>query len=114
MNAVVAALLGTLLGALATIGAAVVSGWAQREGARISARAQHVKDRHEPRREAYKAFIEVTTNLKERFALLERYERASVDERESFRKDVNDRWVDLSLLGPVSVITGRLTFATWR
>ncbi|WP_159038759.1 hypothetical protein [Streptomyces sp. NRRL B-1140] len=106
MVAVVAALLGTLLGSLATIGAAFVSGLAQREGARISARSQYVKDRHEPRREAYKAFIEVATDLKERFAILERYERVSVDEREEIRKSVNSRWVDLSLLGPATVITG--------
>ncbi|MFC8005560.1 hypothetical protein ACFUCH_13515 [Streptomyces olivaceus] len=105
MSAVIAALLGTFLGSLATIGAAVVSGWAQREGARISARAQYVKDRHEPRREAYKSFIEVATNLKERFARLSNYERASIGERDSFRKEINARWVELSLLGPADVIT---------
>jgi hypothetical protein len=106
MVAVIAALLGTLLGSLATIGAAVVSGWAQREGARISAKSQYVQNRHQPRRESYRAFIEVATDLKEYFTPLRNYERPNLSEQESLRKEINARWVDLSLLGPADVITG--------
>ncbi|MEU6577120.1 hypothetical protein [Streptomyces sp. NPDC046805] len=106
MVAVIAALVGTLLGSLTTIGAAIVSGWAQREGVRISTRAEHLKEKHQPRRQAYRAFIEVTTDLKERFRSLPHYDHPPRSERESLRREINARWVDLSLLGPASVIAG--------
>ncbi|MFZ4203360.1 hypothetical protein ACOZE4_00580 [Streptomyces griseoincarnatus] len=104
MNAVVAALLGTLLGSLATIGAAVVAGWAQREGARIAARSQYVKDRHEPRRAEYKAFMKVATELSERILTAEGYRDSTLDEEMALRRNVHERWIDLSLAGPDSVI----------
>ncbi|MGW7277035.1 hypothetical protein ACWGIV_01735 [Streptomyces sp. NPDC054844] len=104
MNAVVAALLGTLLGALATIGAAVVTGWAQREGARISARSQHVKDRHEPRRSEYRAFMKVATDLNERILTTDGYRDTTREEELALRRHVYERWIEVSLLGPDSVI----------
>jgi hypothetical protein len=57
MDSGIAAVLGALAGSLATIGAALATGWAQREGARITARSQHRRERREPREEIYKEFI---------------------------------------------------------
>ncbi|MGW3688720.1 hypothetical protein [Streptomyces sp. NPDC005125] len=104
MIVVLATLLGTLAGAVATIGAAMATGWAQREGAQIAARSDHRKERREPRLLAYKAFIQSATELKDRVGV-DGYEDTAPSEEESLQKAVNERWIDLSLLGPVSVTT---------
>jgi hypothetical protein len=63
MDAGIAAVLGALAGSVATIGAALATGWAQREGARIVARSEHRRERREPRHEAYRDLIEAATAL---------------------------------------------------
>ncbi|MEV5596007.1 hypothetical protein [Streptomyces sp. NPDC052496] len=65
MDAGWAAVLGAVAGALATTGAALVTGWASREQARIAARAEHVRQRREPRREIYHGFLAVTSEVRE-------------------------------------------------
>ncbi|MEW2573583.1 hypothetical protein [Streptomyces sp. NPDC047070] len=57
MDAGTAAVLGALAGSTATIGAALATGWAQREGARITARSEHRMERRQPRHDIYKEFI---------------------------------------------------------
>ncbi|MCZ4117829.1 hypothetical protein [Streptomyces sp. H39-S7] len=104
MVAVAAALLGTLLGSLATIGAAIVSGWAQREGARISARSQYIKDRHQPRSDTYKSFMKMAVDLTDRVVENDGYEDTTADEERTIRKKISEHWIDLSLIGPNSVI----------
>ncbi|WP_431950475.1 hypothetical protein [Actinacidiphila sp. bgisy167] len=61
MDAGTAAVLGALAGSVATVGAALATGWAQREGARIAVRAEHRRERREPRLAAYKEFISVAS-----------------------------------------------------
>lgn len=56
-------MLGALAGSVATIGAALATGWAQREGARITARSEHRRQRLEPRTAIYKEFISHATQL---------------------------------------------------
>lgn len=57
-------MLGALAGSVATIGAALATGWAQREGARISARSEHRRERREPRLVAYKEFISAASEFR--------------------------------------------------
>ncbi|MEW9519338.1 hypothetical protein [Streptomyces tubercidicus] len=64
MDAGTAAVLGALAGSVATIGAAMATGWAQREGARITARSEHRRERREPRYNAYKEFIAEATRMR--------------------------------------------------
>jgi len=64
MDAGLAAVLGALAGSVATIGAALATGWAQREGARIAARAEHRRERRGPRESIYKEFVATATRLR--------------------------------------------------
>ncbi|MEV5374998.1 hypothetical protein AB0L26_03340 [Streptomyces nondiastaticus] len=63
MDAGLAAVLGALAGSVATIGAAVATGWAQREEARIAARSEHKRERREPRHEVYRQFISEANHM---------------------------------------------------
>ncbi|MFF6808824.1 hypothetical protein ACFZAG_02850 [Streptomyces sp. NPDC012403] len=63
MDAGTAAVLGALVGSVATIGAALATGWAQREGVRITARSEHRRERREPRQGAYQEFISSALSL---------------------------------------------------
>ncbi|GGX12675.1 hypothetical protein [Streptomyces chartreusis] len=65
MDAGLAAVLGALAGSVATIGAALATGWAQREGARITARAEHRRERREPRQSVYKVLISEASQLRD-------------------------------------------------
>ncbi|MFD5567981.1 hypothetical protein [Streptomyces cadmiisoli] len=64
MDAGTAAVLGALAGSVATIGAALATGWAQREGARITARSEHRRERREPRHNVYKEFIAEASRMR--------------------------------------------------
>ncbi|MEV8627533.1 hypothetical protein [Streptomyces sp. NPDC051079] len=57
MDAGLAAVCGALAGAVATTGAALSTGWAQREAARIAARSQHRKERIQSRQSHYREFV---------------------------------------------------------
>ncbi|MER5749203.1 hypothetical protein [Streptomyces sp. NPDC002088] len=103
MNAVLATLLGTLAGAAATIGAALATGWAQREGVRIAARSEFRKDRRQPRHETYKAFMEIATELRD-LALMTAHESLTREQEVSLRGRINEYWLEMSLLGPEAVI----------
>lgn len=65
MDAGLAAVLGALAGSVATIGAALATGWAQREGARITARSEHRRERREPRHDVYKEFIAEASRMRD-------------------------------------------------
>ncbi len=64
MDAGLAAVLGALAGSVATIGAALATGWAQRESALITVRSEHRRDRREPRQNAYKEFISIAHRMR--------------------------------------------------
>lgn len=57
MDAGVAAVLGALAGAVATTGAAIATGWAAREQAKIAARGEHRRERRDSRQMIYEEFI---------------------------------------------------------
>ncbi|MFI0262081.1 hypothetical protein ACH4OW_23925 [Streptomyces sp. NPDC017056] len=57
MDAGLAAVLGALAGSVATIGAALATGWSQREAARIAARAEHRRQQRDKRHDVYREFI---------------------------------------------------------
>ncbi|MGW7548452.1 hypothetical protein ACWGKQ_46160 [Streptomyces sp. NPDC054770] len=65
MDAGLAAVLGALAGAVATTGAAFAAGWSAREQAKFAARAEHKRQRREPREKAYKAFLSEAIALRE-------------------------------------------------
>ncbi|MFE9381107.1 hypothetical protein [Streptomyces sp. NPDC006855] len=59
MDAGLAAVLGALAGSVATIGAALATGWSAREQAKMTARAEHLRQRRDSRQSVYEEFIEV-------------------------------------------------------
>jgi len=104
MLTLIATLLGTVVGALATLGAAVASGRFQREGAQIAARAQLQSDRRQPRNDAYVVVLDRATRLRDRVGT-DLYEDTTVEEERALEETVkNMGWTELSLLGPSSVI----------
>ncbi|MGW3588194.1 hypothetical protein [Streptomyces fungicidicus] len=60
MDAGLAAVLGALAGAVATTGAAFATGWSTREQAKITARAEHRRQRRDARQAVYEEFMEAT------------------------------------------------------
>ncbi|MFJ2770556.1 hypothetical protein [Streptomyces sp. NPDC087300] len=108
-----AAVLGALAGGIGTILAGIATGWATREQARITARAEHRRLRHSPREEAYKAFISAAGALRDHalpmfFGLEEMYGRPTLDEEflreaQSHMRGVLAAWLTVNLAGPRSV-----------
>lgn len=101
MDAGIAAIGGALAGALATLGAAFVTGWVQREGARISVQAEYRNELRQPRREAYREFISAATQLSSATAS----EVLALDENLlngalRLGGPIDKAWLDISLLGP--------------
>ncbi|MFF3774321.1 hypothetical protein [Streptomyces sp. NPDC002232] len=112
MDAGLAAVLGALAGSVATIGAAMTTGWAQREGVRITARAEHRKERREPRHGAYRDFIAVASRMNDHVAILtvsyESFPSERIDEAFSARCEeaadaVKEKWVEVALAGPKGI-----------
>lgn len=98
-------MLGALAGALATTGAALVAGWASREQARISARVEYRKLLAEPRREAYRRFVEAATAYLEHLEKLtatRRVDSAFVQEAMGLTRPVREAWASVALAGPDS------------
>ncbi|MFB6876883.1 hypothetical protein [Streptomyces sp. NPDC056323] len=58
MDAGLAAVLGALAGSVATIGAALATGWSAREQAKMAARAEHLRQRRDARQAVYEEFID--------------------------------------------------------
>jgi hypothetical protein len=114
MDAGLAAVLGALAGSVATIGAALATGWSQREGVRIVARSEHRRQRQEPRNGAYKEFIDVASQMLDvvaAFTLTIAYddfpywrlsESLSSRAEEGFHA-VKEKWVDVALAGPKEI-----------
>ncbi|MEU0423901.1 hypothetical protein ABZ235_09815 [Streptomyces canus] len=57
MDAGLAAVLGALAGSVATIGAALATGWSAREQGKLAARAEHLRQRRDARQAIYEEFI---------------------------------------------------------
>ncbi|WP_159104204.1 hypothetical protein [Streptomyces sp. CdTB01] len=123
MLTLIATLLGTVAGALATLGAAIASGRFQRESAQIAARAQLHSDRRQPRHDAYKSVLETATKVSDRVDQ-DSYDDTTAEEENALKEAIASvDWVGLSLLGPEPIIaTGaelrglclRVTSCMWR
>ncbi|MGY1502921.1 hypothetical protein ACW4TU_41205 [Streptomyces sp. QTS52] len=114
MDAGLAALLGALAGAVSATAAGVSTGWATREQAKISARAEHYRQRIEPREAAYRAFITANNALVEHMGrkygfpsdsayLSSAPSREFAGEGRELAKTIRNCWQDIALLGPPAV-----------
>ncbi|WP_405817309.1 hypothetical protein OG241_22560 [Streptomyces sp. NBC_01390] len=101
MDAGMAAVLGALAGSVGTMGAAFAAGRAQRAGAEIAARAEHRKNRRDPRQAAYKELIDAALALAE----WEYYddEPNQDAELEPYLLRIQKAYVDVALAGPARV-----------
>ncbi|MGW4019928.1 hypothetical protein [Streptomyces sp. NPDC005009] len=104
MDAGLAAVLGAVAGSVGGVIGSLAAGRAQREGVRMTLKAEHVKERHQPRREAYKAFLQILLNLEAR-AAMENYEDTTRAEEKELRENLDARWIELALAGPESLAT---------
>jgi hypothetical protein len=102
MDAGLAAVLGAVAGSVGGVVGSIVTGRVQRDGVLMSVRAEHLKQRHQPRHDAYRVFLRSMTELKDR-VLVDSYENTRPTEEDAFRKEINERWIELSLFGPPSV-----------
>ncbi|MFD7565802.1 hypothetical protein ACFV7O_21665 [Streptomyces tendae] len=114
MDAGLAAVLGALAGSVATIGAALATGWAQREGARITARSEHRRERREPRHTAYREMIEAATSLRDMTVQYELFDASEISSDVHLREQdilglhakqalVRKRAIEVALVGPAPV-----------
>jgi hypothetical protein len=117
MDAGLAAVLGAGAGALATTGAALATGWASREQAKIGARAEHRRQRREPRQGLYKQFIDAASTAEWYMAMLplliamakqeDPLEEPTATEHaqrcRALADDVKKAWLDVVLAGPAEV-----------
>ncbi|MGP4002497.1 hypothetical protein [Streptomyces sp. 8N706] len=113
MDAGMAAVLGATAGALATTGAAIATGWASREQAKIAARAEHRRQRREPRQEIYKRFIGAANNAEWHFAalplLIAAFDRDELEAQERIGRfsemtdSIQETWLDVVLAGPAEI-----------
>ncbi|MFF1275144.1 hypothetical protein ACFVZC_17280 [Streptomyces marokkonensis] len=111
MDAGLAAVLGALAGSVATIGAALATGWAQREGARITARSEHRRQRLEPRTAIYREYLKHATDLRaavHHFSNVEALQIDQIDDDTARRiytsvENLRAAWPDVALAGPDSI-----------
>lgn len=113
MNEGIAAIVGALAGSLGTLTAAIATGWASREQARITARSEFLRQRQEPREAAYRKVIETVGAVREhdlRDHFAEGLEEQWVSQGVSYVREalercqpVKERWQDAALLGPAPV-----------
>lgn len=107
---------GALAGAVATTGAAFAAGWWQRENSRLAVRAEHRKQRREPRQEIYRSFISLASELRDLARSGEFLGDYSIDgqgrnfftpslaeEIATKAQEVRQAWVDISLAGPKEI-----------
>ncbi|WP_328880217.1 hypothetical protein [Streptomyces sp. NBC_00299] len=99
MDAGIAAVLGAVAGSVSGVIGSIAAGRAQREGVRMTVRAEAFKERHQPRRDAYKEFLQVLLNLDARLNT-PAYEDSTAAEEKQLRSDLDARWIDLVLVGP--------------
>jgi hypothetical protein len=113
MDSGIAAVLGALAGSVATIGAAIAAGWAQREGARIAVRSEHRRERREPRHAVYRELLKGATAFN---TTIGRYEFFDAEVPEDLhlqeteissllqkQAEVNKAAIDVALAGPKEV-----------
>ncbi|MEU9625310.1 hypothetical protein AB0D89_00595 [Streptomyces luteogriseus] len=68
----------------------------------MTVRSEHARERHQPRRDAYKAFLQVLLDLEARL-FMEAWEDSTPDEEKQLRRVLDERWTDVVLAGPEAV-----------
>ncbi|MFF9128536.1 hypothetical protein ACF09J_35820 [Streptomyces sp. NPDC014889] len=117
MDAGLAAVLGAVAGAVGTALAGASTGWASQQQAKIAARSAHQLERRQSRETAYRVFIRVADTLHEHvapivsswgvtegFVILRRPDQDFCEEAEAHGRALRDAWLEVSLLGPSSVL----------
>ncbi|WP_371796028.1 hypothetical protein [Streptomyces sp. NBC_01718] len=102
MDAGIAAVLGAVTGSISGVIGSITAGRAQREGVRMTVRSDHAKERHQPRRDAYRAFLQVLLDLDARLNT-PAYEDSTPEEEKQLRSDLDSRWIDVALAGPEEI-----------
>ncbi|MEU8849050.1 hypothetical protein AB0C70_23000 [Streptomyces sp. NPDC048564] len=115
MDAGLAAVLGALAGAVATTGAAFATGWSAREQAKITARAEHRRQRRDARQAVYEELINAVEMLIEATRSVDLGVTASranqeqsyfipdMKEVKSLEKSVRKIATKVTLAGPASI-----------
>lgn len=120
MDAGLAAVLGALAGSVATIGAALATGWSQREGARIAARSEHRRERREPRHEVYRQFIAEANHMGQQAAVYctlgaalrpDYYTEARTQRVHEMTRLIQSKATESALAGPKDVTESALKIA---
>ncbi|MBQ0974750.1 hypothetical protein KBZ00_27005 [Streptomyces sp. RK31] len=102
MDAGIAAVLGAVCGSISGVIGSVSAGRAQRESVLMTVRAEQLKEKHQPRRDAYKAFLQVLLDLDARLNS-PAYEDSTAEEEQQLRSSLDARWIDVVLAGPWSI-----------
>ncbi|MFD8955698.1 hypothetical protein ACFV0W_01890 [Streptomyces anulatus] len=102
MDAGLAAVCGALAGSVATIGAALATGWSQREGARIAARSAYAKEQRQPRHDAYRSLMQNATEVAD--TSIEGVDNETMLLVSEKLATVEEAWLEISLLGPPAVL----------
>ncbi|MFF3140693.1 hypothetical protein ACFVRU_02880 [Streptomyces sp. NPDC057927] len=123
MDSGIAAVLGALAGSVATIGAAMATGWAQREGARIAARSEHRRERRGPRHAVYRDLLEAATTFHGIVGHYEFFDAEVPDDLHLQEENiagllqkqaaVKKTAIEVALAGPKEVGEAAMKLATW-
>ncbi|MFE9569239.1 hypothetical protein ACFYMW_12175 [Streptomyces sp. NPDC006692] len=116
MDAGIAAIGGALAGSVATVGAAFATGWWQRENIRLTGRAEHWRQRREPRSQVYREFASAVADIRDRvrtqphmpdsglaWVSPEFFSDTLTDQLREMLVPVRRSWLDVALAGPQSV-----------
>jgi NACalpha-BTF3-like transcription factor len=123
MDSGIAAVLGALAGSVATIGAALATGWAQREGARIAARSEHRRERREPRHAVYRDLLEAATTFHGVIGHYEFFDAEVPEDLHLQEEDISGllqkqvavkkNAIEVALAGPKEVSEAAMKLAKW-
>ncbi|GHJ27131.1 hypothetical protein TPA0910_15640 [Streptomyces hygroscopicus subsp. sporocinereus] len=110
MDAGLAAVLGALAGSTATLGTAICTRWYQRQTARLAARAEHQRQRREPRHDIYRDFISYASNLRDQLDTFKDFDLSPDSVTDETVQRCNDtfkalqgKWIEVGLVGPEGV-----------
>ncbi|MGA5566775.1 hypothetical protein ACPCUV_37185 [Streptomyces platensis] len=99
MDAGLAAVLGALAGAVATVAATLVTGRMSRDQAEFAAKVEHVRQRREGRELAYRGFVSAATKVRDLY-LGEVWGEQTPEGFVAAVSELEDRWLDATLAGP--------------
>jgi hypothetical protein len=106
MDAGLAAVLGALAGAAGTTLAGLATGWSAREQARITARAEHQRQRRQPRHEVYENLIRTAASVRDHAGSRFAYDIVAnptleyCHESEQLADTIKEQWIQVALAGP--------------